>query len=323
MLPLVFLVLIACCSNVVFLEVLIRGDPGCGNLITFSQFLFVALEGFIFTSNFGRKDRFIPLKNYFILVLMFFAVSVSNNYALNFNISLPLHMIFRSGSLATNMVLGMLILEKRYSLWKYLSVVMITVGIFLATLASQKMEADSSRSDAVVEDAGVESSVTRQLIGIALLTFALFISSGLGIYQEILYSKFGKHSKEVLFYSHALPLCGFLFLGKDILHHSHYFSSSAPISLPLIGNIPLLWLYLLGNILTQYVCVRSVFTLSTYYSSLTVTLVITLRKFISLLFSIVYFQNPFTVFHWLGTFLVFGGTLLFAGVTGVQKDKLS
>jgi solute carrier family 35 (UDP-xylose/UDP-N-acetylglucosamine transporter), member B4 len=30
--------------------------------------------------------------------------------------------------------------------------------------------------------------------------------------------------------------------------------------------------------------------------------------------SIVYFQNPFTVTHWIGTILVFFGTLLFAEV---------
>lgn len=30
---------------------------------------------------------------------MFFAVSVINNYSLNFNIAMPLHMIFRSVSL--------------------------------------------------------------------------------------------------------------------------------------------------------------------------------------------------------------------------------
>lgn len=35
-------------------------------------------------------------RNYAALVLLFFVVSVLNNYALNFNISMPLHMIFRS-----------------------------------------------------------------------------------------------------------------------------------------------------------------------------------------------------------------------------------
>ena len=44
----------------------------------------------------------------------------------------------------------------------------------------------------------------------------------------------------------------------------------------------------------------------------TVTLVVTLRKFVSLLFSIWYFNNPFTWAHWAGAVLVFGGTLLFS-----------
>ncbi|KAH6927462.1 hypothetical protein HPB50_004293 [Hyalomma asiaticum] len=65
---------------------------------------------------------------------------------------------------------------------------------------------------------------------------------------------------------------------------------------------------------TEYVCIRSVYVLTTECSSLTVTLVITLRKFVSLLLSIYYFQNPFTLTHWFGTVLVFTGTLLFTGV---------
>lgn len=78
------------------------------------------------------------------MVTMFFTVSVINNYALNFNIAMPLHMIFRSvridafhprcqmfliitdlrgwpaflcslqGSLIANMILGIIILKKRY-----------------------------------------------------------------------------------------------------------------------------------------------------------------------------------------------------------------
>jgi len=57
-----------------------------------------------------------------------------------------------------------------------------------------------------------------------------------------------------------------------------------------------------------------VFVLTTECPSLVVTLIITLRKFISLLFSIFYFRNPFTLNHWLATLLVFTGTALFAGV---------
>lgn len=64
----------------------------------------------------------------------------------------------------------------------------------------------------------------------------------------------------------------------------------------------------------RYVCIRGVFILTTECTSLTVTLVVTLRKFISLIFSILYFQNPFTGWHWVGTAVVFIGTLLYTEV---------
>jgi len=60
-----------------------------------------------------------------------------------------------------------------------------------------------------------------------------------------------------------------------------------------------------------------------------VTLVLTLRKFTSLMISILYFQNPFTPVHWLGTALVFVGTIMFTniikkifdGVTATHNKK--
>lgn len=64
----------------------------------------------------------------------------------------------------------------------------------------------------------------------------------------------------------------------------------------------------------RYVCIRGVFILTTECTSLTVTLVVTLRKFLSLIFSILYFQNPFTTWHWVGTAVVFLGTLLYTEV---------
>ena len=77
----------------------------------------------------------------------------------------------------------------------------------------------------------------------------------------------------------------------------------------------------MGNVLTQYLCISSVYTLTAECSSLTVTLVVTLRKFVSLIFSIIYFDNPFTVYHWLGTILVFIGTIIFTEVLpSVQKS---
>jgi len=51
-------------------------------------------------------------------------------------------------------------------------------------------------------------------VGIAMLSFALFMSALMGIYQETVYARHGKHPSEALFYNvikstlvlHHLPL---------------------------------------------------------------------------------------------------------------------
>ncbi|KAM9495087.1 UDP-xylose and UDP-N-acetylglucosamine transporter [Clarias gariepinus] len=307
----VTLVFVGCCSNVVFLEVLVRDFPGCGNIVTFAQFVFIALEGFIFETNFGRKKPSIPIRNYVIMVTMFFTVSVINNYALNFNIAMPLHMIFRSGSLIANMILGIIILKKRYSSSKYLSIVLVSLGIFICTIMSAKQV---SAEKSVTQEEGVYVFL-HWLLGIGMLTFALVMSALMGIFQETLYKKYGKHSKEALFYNHCLPLPGFLLLATDIYNHAVLFSKTTPVEIPVIGaTVPVMWLHLAMNVITQYICIRGVFILTTECTSLTVTLVVTLRKFLSLIISILYFQNPFTTWHWVGTAVVFLGTLIYTEV---------
>nr|XP_034983379.1 UDP-xylose and UDP-N-acetylglucosamine transporter isoform X4 [Zootoca vivipara] len=246
------------------------------------------------------------------MVAMFFTVSVVNNYALNLNIAMPLHMIFRSGSLIANMALGIIILKKRYTISKYTSIALVSLGIFTCTFMSAKQV--SSMSSASEDDENV-SAFLWWLLGILALTFALLMSARMGIFQETLYKRFGKHSKEALFYNHALPIPGFLLLAPDIYRHALLFSQSEPFQVPVIGlTLPIMWFYLIMNIITQYVCIRGVFILTTECTSLTVTLVVTLRKFISLIFSILYFRNPFTAWHWIGTLFVFVGTLMYTEV---------
>jgi len=317
----ILMVLIGCCTNVIFLELIIKQDPGAGNLVTFAQFLLIATEGLIFTTKFFTVKPKVPFSSWIILVIMYFLVSVSNNYALNFNIPMPLHMIFRAGSLMANMLMGIALLGKRYSLTKYISVLMITIGIAVCTIMSTKSSprVDSSKTESEHATQAAEDKFWL-IVGITLLTFALFMSARMGIYQEVIYGKFGKHPKEALFYTHALPLPGFLLLAPDILAHWNIAMSSPPVLIPVLNiSMPSMLIYLLGNIITQYVCISAVFVLTTECASLTVTMVVTLRKFLSLLFSILYFNNPFTLYHWLGTALVFGGTLLFSDIPGMIR----
>ena len=171
----IVLVLVGCMSNVIFLELMIKEDPGSGNLITFSQFCVIAIEGLVFTTKFLTVTPKVPFTSWITLVIMFFLVSVSNNYALNFNIPMPLHMIFRAGSLIANMMMGIVLLGKRYSTTKYISVLMITAGILVCTVMSAK----SPQSDPQ------EGDTLWLALGIFLLTFALILSARMGIYQEV------------------------------------------------------------------------------------------------------------------------------------------
>uniref|UniRef100_A0A8D8LZ24 UDP-xylose and UDP-N-acetylglucosamine transporter n=1 Tax=Cacopsylla melanoneura TaxID=428564 RepID=A0A8D8LZ24_9HEMI len=305
-------VFIGCCSNVVFLELYVKEDPGGGNLITFSQFAFIALHGFVFTSKLGTAKSHIKVWDYALLVVMFFVTNVCNNYAFDFNIAMPLHMIFRAGSLITNMIMGIYILNKVYTLDKYLSVIMITLGIIICTIMSSQEIKKYGVSDE--EQLSYSENLFWWSLGIALLTIALFISARMGIYQEVLYKTHGKYPYEALYFTHLLPLPAFAFLYSNLYDHWLIALNSKPLPLPPYLDfitIPSIVFYLIGNVLTQYLCISSVYYLTTECNSLTVTLVITLRKFASLLFSIVYFQNEFTVYHWIGTFLVFVGTVIF------------
>lgn len=246
---------------------------------------------------------------------MFFTSSWLNNYALNFNVSVPLLMIFRSGSLIANMGIGILILNKSYDIWKYLSVIMITIGIFMCTIATGSDVKKKSEID--------KDSFFYWIIGVVMLSLALFISARMGLYQETLYKKRGKHASEALFYTHFLPLPAFLFMTTNIYNHAVIASQSQIVTLPFANfSTRIQFIFLVINFLSHYLCISSVFVLTTECSSLTVTLVVTLRKFASLIFSIFYFKHSFTFYHWSGTIFIIIGTIIFTEIiTKINERK--
>jgi len=323
----VLMVLVGCATNVIFLEFLVKKDPGIGNLVTFCSFLFITMHGFFFTAKCGTIKPEVPITAWTTMVIMYFIVSVVNNAALGFNISMPLHMIFRAGSLMANMMLGMIILNKRYTKVKYLSVIIISLGIAACTIVSGRSVSSKVTGNEAVggDETDVESSYDFMwwMLGIAMLTFALFMSARMGIYQEVIYAKYGKHSNEALFYCHCLPLPFFLVIGYNVYDHAIAAFTSEPLFS--IGSIPIpsMIFYLVCNTATQFICISAVYRLTSECASLTVTLVVTLRKFLSLLFSIWYFDNPFTMVHWIGTAMVFAGTLLFSDIPGmIRKNRV-
>ncbi|KAG0191928.1 golgi uridine diphosphate-N- acetylglucosamine transporter [Apophysomyces sp. BC1034] len=340
-LPLILsLIFGGCCSNVFSLEVLINDAPKSGQLVTFGQFAFVALEGLRHHVEWGRfgprlKPTVVPLSRWFLLVLLFFVVSVLNNLALGYHISVPLHIIFRSGGLIVNMIMGAVIMGKRYSVGQVSGVLLVTLGVILATLG------DASTSNAVSD----EGSASEFFTGISILVVAMILSAGMGLFQEVTYREYGKQWREGLFYTHFLALPFFLIFYKDLVAQVSTYNASPPSPLPvileqipMIGHlstvampsqirtilndiqVPKLWAFLVFNMLTQYVCIAGVNRMTAVATSLTLNLVLNLRKFTSLLISIVYFENEFGTTAMAGTGLVILGTAVYSS-GGPQKVK--
>eukprot|EP00158_Paraphelidium_tribonemae_P003716 Partr_v1_DN26319_c2_g1_i2_m43039 putative Solute carrier family 35 member B4 len=309
-----------CCSNVWTLEMLLVALPKSTVLITFLQFLMVtvvmlpqfasfrptlrthpSLKGYIpktvqtdeplFPYELVLNRTVVPKYHWLAMVSMFWTVSILNNLAFEYQIDMVLHIIFKSSSLLVNMIVGYLVVGKRYTIRQTFAVACVSVGVLLFTFLSSS----PSRAD-------LNSNRADWSYGIFLMTISLAISALLSLYQERVYSKYGKQWMEGLFYTHFLGLPFFLLSTRTLLKQSLQLlhSDSAVVAATFI------------NAVTQLICIAGVHRLSSVCASLTVTLTLTFRKFLSLLFSVAYFQKSFTFGHVFGSLLVFSGTLLYA-----------
>jgi UDP-xylose/UDP-N-acetylglucosamine transporter B4 len=257
-----------CCSNVFSLEVLVQSQPKSGHLVTFAQFLLVAIEGFFAhlerplvakgkNSSLALKKSQVPLSHWWVLVILFWISSVLNNYALSFSISMPFHIIFRSAGLIVTLLISYCFFGQSYSSKQVFAVLLVSLGILLTTFASAFQ---SGKLNTLHSSSNVTFN-SEWFIGVGLLIIALIISAFMGQYQQMLYTKYGhQHWKEGLFYMHALSLPAFLFVYKSIYEEFVQYSTSEPMfplaflsdTSPLsFFSLPRLWFYLIINVLTQ------------------------------------------------------------------------
>lgn len=79
-----------------------------------------------------------------------------------------------------------------------------------------------------------------------------------------------------------------------------------------IPNIPIQLVLLFVNVLMQFVCIRGVNLLAASSSALTVTIVLNIRKLVSLMLSIWLFGNSLTMGTITGAAIVFGAGALYS-----------
>ncbi|KAK1959851.1 NST UDP-N-acetylglucosamine transporter [Colletotrichum eremochloae] len=329
-----------CCSNVYALEAIIKVEPASGTLLTFVQFLFVAVTGYY--SQFDRsrppfflQENKVPLRRWIINIVLFFSINVLNNHAFSYDISVPVHIILRSGGSITTMIAGTLY-GKKYSRIQIVAVILLTFGVITAAWS----DAQSKGSPKTSERNDRPAFGT----GLIILFVAQILSAIMGLYTEETYKKYGPQWKENLFYSHLLSLPLFIPFAPSLIRQFRRLASSPPLALPALTHlsglglgestggesakfhIPSQLLYLATNVLTQYACIRGVNLLAAVSSALTVTIVLNIRKLVSLLLSIWLFGNRLAVGTLVGAIIVFGAGGLYsldsrAKTSRVQKGS--
>ncbi|OHE91762.1 NST UDP-N-acetylglucosamine transporter [Colletotrichum orchidophilum] len=328
-----------CCSNVYALEAIIKVESASGTLLTFVQFLFVAVTGYF--SQFDRtrppfflQQNKVPLRRWVINIVLFFSINVLNNHAFSYDISVPVHIILRSGGSITTMVAGSLY-GKKYSRIQIVAVILLTFGVITAAWSDSQSKIASKTTEG--------SSKPAFGTGLVVLFVAQVLSAIMGLYTEETYKQYGPHWRENLFYSHLLSLPLFLPFAPSLIRQFRKLANSPPLSLPMLAHLPGLGLsgdvgdglfelhipsqlaYLVTNVVTQYACIRGVNLLAAVSSALTVTIVLNIRKLVSLLLSIWLFGNRLAVGTLVGAFIVFGAGGLYsldsrAKTSRIQKD---
>lgn len=327
-LAIVSLIFGGCCANVFALESIIKEAPSSGTLITCTQFLLTSLFGLqshIDVSRGARnlwlKPRVVPIQKLMVWTAFFAAVSLLNNMAFDYKISVPLHIILRSAGPVATMGVGYLA-GKRYGKVQVLAVALLFLGVVQAAVSdawSKGVQVSPMQTNT--------SSQSEFMIGAGLLYLALVLSAVMGVYADRIYAQYGRNNwAESLFYSHTLSLPILLSSPSTLMTQAKAMFASPPLGVymsspgqsgwlvfhAMFNKTPVLLLMLFLNAFTQYLCIRGVHLLSAQSSSLTVTIVLNVRKLVSLLLSIWLFGNRLAPGVLLGALLVFIGGGLYA-----------
>ncbi|QUC20655.1 uncharacterized protein UV8b_04896 [Ustilaginoidea virens] len=310
-----------CCSNVYALEAIVKHEPGSGTLLTFVQFLFIAVTGYVAQLDRTRPPFFlspnkVPLRRWLISIVLFFSINVLNNHVFSYDISVPVHIILRSGGSITTMIAGHLY-GKKYSRLQAIAVVLLSMGVVLAAWSNAQDKAPLPG----------ESTLSTWNAGLVILFTAQVLSAIMGLYTEATYQQYGPQWKENLFYSHILSLPLFLPFAPSMWRTFSNMARTEKLKLqvPWSANmaqieIPSQFVYLVINVLTQYACIRGVNLLAATSSALTVTIVLNIRKLVSLLLSIWLFGNSLAGGTMLGAIIVFGAGALYSFGTNAKEQ---
>lgn len=324
------MVFFGCMTSIFAMEKVLKSDPNAGNMLNATEFVFVLLQsvpGRLEAKSLRFRPLRAPLSSHVLHALLWVTMSTLANYAFAFNISVPIHTLFRSCNVITSVVIGYLAFGHRYSFVQLICAVVITVGIFCGSIGDAKKFFGSSTCidcasspSAAADPSGAETITEDQLMwtmGIAMLVVVQMFQATLGHTQAVFYKRYqdkgtrNELADEYLFSSHVASLLMILVLWEDIVTSFAKALTSDPLDY-FFFPVPRSLFWMVVNNFTQLCCIKGVFRLAANYSPLTVTITLACRKSISVVVSILWFGNTWTHLHSIGMLLIFGGVFAYS-----------
>jgi len=224
-----------------------------------------------------------PFHKYlWVSVTSIFAMFCSNS-ALRF-VDYPTQVLAKSCKSIPVMFMGLLVFRKKYSLVKYVCVIMVAVGIALFMAPSKEHH-----------KGGTETTY----FGIFLLLGSLALDGLTGPFQDDLIHTYKPSSPHLMFYSNlwgSVVMFVVVFVSGD-LHPALDFCIRNP------DIVPQLALFSLCSALGQ----NFIFYTIHQFGALTCTTVTTTRKFFTILVSVLWFGHYVSPLQWFAVTLVFVG----------------
>ncbi|XP_031621402.1 solute carrier family 35 member B1-like isoform X2 [Contarinia nasturtii] len=221
-------------------------------------------------------------------------------------VSYPAQVIIKSAKPLSVMLLGLMFC-KRYTIQRYFFVLVIVTGVVVFKLFEAKEE-----KPVKTKTENHEISDMYQMFGTCLLIFSLTMDGVLGAIQDRMRSIHAPTFRQLMFNTYLWG-CGYLII--VILVTKEFLGV-----FPFIGRHPeVLWHFLtfgmadaIGNVF--------IFTMISCFGALACSVTGTVRKFFSVIFSIIFFGHPSTLLQWFGACLVFAA-LLADAFFGKNKKK--
>ncbi|XP_065053377.1 solute carrier family 35 member B1-like [Rhopilema esculentum] len=220
---------------------------------------------------------------YFLCALTYLGAMLASNTALQY-INYPTQVLGKSCKPIPVMVLGAILAKKRYPLVKYLSVLLIVLGVALFLYKDKKTTVKSEQ---------------KYGFGELLLIVSLTMDGLTGAIQEKMRAKATTNSHHMMF---AVNMWSILVLGCTIVATGEVWRF-----IDFCTRYPYVWKNMLAFSIMSALGQNFIFMTVSNFGPLPCSIATTTRKFFTILFSVIFFGNSLITRQWYAVAVVFLG----------------